>query len=129
MLTNLLENSEIDLQNIDLIVPHGVATSVTDKLEASVWERICNRFGFNPYFTAFKPYVGHNLGGCTLLELALTIACLHFDTILPILNTTEFLPHYRLNYTSKIAKSKLQFVIKSCSAFAGFNSAVMLKKT
>src|SRR4030043_2002420 len=91
-----LVRANLKPQDIDLINPHGVAIKVTDGYEAKA---ITDVFGNNvkkPLITAFKPYVGHNLGGCGVLESIILLLSLEKKLIPPTLDCGEVEPKYNI---------------------------------
>lgn len=123
-----LEQSKVKKEEIDLLCPHGVGSHVIDYYESKAFTEIFGDNPKKPLITAFKPYVGHNLGGSALLEAAILLLCLSNDTILPTLNSSNSNPAYKIQLVQKVKKAKLKTVMKACAAFAGFNSAVVFGK-
>ena len=123
-----LKNSKINLNEIDLVVPHGVGTKVIDKFECRALDDVFRSNKINPLISAFKPYIGHNLGGCTLIETTLALLCLKHEIILPIINSREFIYNDRFNFVTKKIRRASKLILKTCSAFAGFNAAAILRR-
>ncbi|MBI4845978.1 MAG: hypothetical protein HY810_05850 [Candidatus Omnitrophica bacterium] len=128
-ISRALAQSGIKKEKIDLVCPHGVGSGPIDYYEAKA---ITDTFGLNPkkpLITAFKPYVGHNLGGSALLETAILLLCLKNNIIVPALNCGNPDPRMNINLVKKAVKKKIKTVMKICCAFAGFNSAAVFRKT
>lgn len=64
-----LLNANITLQEINLIKVHGTASIKSDLAE---YNAICKLFIHMPKVFALKPLIGHTLGACGVIELALT---------------------------------------------------------
>ena len=82
----------------------------------------------NIKISALKPYFGHNLGGNVLLEIAAVLVMLNKDVIFPTLNVE---PHNLINdfnIVTKMEEGKITYALKITNAFAGFYSAIVLKK-
>jgi len=123
-----LDRSGVKTSEVDLLCPHGVGSQPIDYYES---QAITQVFGENPkslLFSAFKPYVGHNLGASALLETAILLLCLHHDTVLPVLNHEQPDPKFKLDFVTKKTECQFNTVMKTCSAFAGFNAAAVFKK-
>lgn len=120
-----ISNSQINEKEIDLICPHGFGGLVNDFYEAKA---IMEIFGKDISVTTFKPYIGHNLGGSTLLETIILLLCLENNVIVPILNTKEVNPQIDLNLILTKKDWNLNTVMKTCSAFAGYNAANIFRK-
>ena len=68
-----LENAKIDPGAIDVIKAHGTATAANDGAEAQGMLQV---FGAEPpLFTSLKPYIGHTLGACGVIETIVLLAC------------------------------------------------------
>lgn len=120
-----LRNSEIQPKEIDLINPHGVGIRITDLYEAKAISEI---FGKKTPVTAFKPYVGHNLGGSALIETIILLLAMQNSFIPPTLNCPDFDEKYGINLVLKPAKQKLNTVIKLSCGFAGYNAAAVFRQ-
>lgn len=113
-------------KGIDLINPHGIGESVTDLHEArSISWALKNKS--EPFITAFKPYVGHNLGSSALLELCILMMCLDNQYIPPILNCEQVDPRIRLNLVREGISKKITTALKLSCGFAGYNGAIVLR--
>ncbi|MGD9200751.1 MAG: beta-ketoacyl synthase N-terminal-like domain-containing protein [Chitinispirillia bacterium] len=113
---------------IDTLCAHGAAHPIIDRYEA---ESICRVFGGvsgQPVITALKPYVGHNLGGNNLLEIAILLICMQKNTLLPLINTENIHPKIKINLTKKTIKMEITTFMKICCAFAGYNAAAIFRK-
>jgi len=68
-----LEHSEIEPSDVSVIKAHGTSTPANDSAEAQGMRRI---FGPDlPPFTSLKPYIGHTLGACGVMETIVMLAC------------------------------------------------------
>lgn len=123
-----LLQSNIDKKKIDVVCPHGIGSGPIDYYEAKA---ITDIFGPNPkkpLISAFKPYVGHNLGGSALLETAILLLALKNNIVPATLNCKNIDPRFNVNLVKKNKNRKLKTVMKTCCAFAGFNAAAVFKK-
>lgn len=121
-----LKNSKINKEDIDLVCAHGTGTISSDYYEGKA---ITDIFGANQVpVTAFKPYVGHNLGGSTLVELAILLLALENKTVPPVLNTIVIDPKVKIDLIKKRENVDLKTVLKICCAFAGNNAALVFRR-
>lgn len=120
--------SNIKKEDIDLICAHGVGNPVIDGYEAKAITNEFNTISKKPLITAFKPYVGHTLGASALLETAILIFCLGNNLIVPLLNCKNIDSRLYLDLVEEKMQIELNTVLKICTAFAGFNAAIVLKK-
>jgi 3-oxoacyl-(acyl-carrier-protein) synthase len=130
--TNLLKNAiqkfNLKLSDIDLINPHGVGNKIIDSYEAKA---ITDIFGYDSSalsITALKPYVGHVLGGSAFLETAILLIAFEKNIIPPTLNCENTNQDLRINLLVKKKTYALNYALKICSAFGGFDAAIILKR-
>ncbi len=123
-----LEKSGTKNSEIDLVCPHGVGSHVTDFYESKAINDVFGKGKNVPSVSAFKPYVGHTLGASALLETAILVMCLKNQIILPTLNCDNVNPQYKIKPVNEITKTKLNNVMKTSAAFAGYNAAAVFAK-
>ncbi len=128
-ITNAIEASGLNTSDIDLVVPHGVGTSITDRYEAMALSGIFGKNSDRPIVTAFKPYVGHTLGSAALLETAIMLLGLDDNVVPPTLNYE----HSDNSLGIKVLKNMVSaddvdIAIKSACGFAGYNGACVFKR-
>jgi len=123
-----LKKAKLKKEKIDLLIPHGVGTSVTDAYEAKA---ITDVFGKNkpkPLITVLKPYIGHNLGSCCLLETAILMLALENSFIPPTLNVKDADPKLGIDLVTAAKKSKIKTIAKMACGFAGYNACTVFRK-
>lgn len=125
VLEKALQNSSVAESDVDLICSHGVGVTANDYYEAKAINAI---FSSTPPVTAIKPYVGHNLGGSALLELAIILLCMQENKIPATLNTDEVHLKMKINLIRKDIAADLRTIMKICCAFAGYNAAVVFRR-
>ncbi len=122
------KNSYIDKNEIDFLCPHGIGSQPIDYYEAKA---ITDVFGLSPkkpLITAFKPYLGHNLGSSALLETVALLLSLNNNVIPPTLNCDTLDPKFNISLVKERKEIKLNMAMKICCAFAGYNAASIFKK-
>ena len=123
-----LENSRLDAKDVDLINPHGVGINVTDGYEAQAITEVFTGKSINPLISAFKPYVGHNLGGSAIMETIILLLALKNNIILGTLNLEKEDPKYSIKLLKENVEKPLDTVMKLSCGFAGYNGAVAFRK-
>lgn len=123
-----LRVSGVAPNEIDLVNPHGVATPLGDRYEARTLTRIFGEFPQRPLMTAFKPYVGHNLGGCALTELAILLTALQNDLVPPTLNLTAPDESLKVRLVDEPLSTPLRTVAKMACGFTGYNAVGIFRK-
>ncbi|MDP3142701.1 MAG: beta-ketoacyl synthase N-terminal-like domain-containing protein [Candidatus Omnitrophota bacterium] len=123
-----LIQSRLKCEEVDLVNAHGVATSIIDQYEARAIREVFGNSKKRPFVNAFKPYIGHNLGGCALLELAILLIALEKDFIPPVLNCEVVNPKLKINVVRESISKRIDTVMKICCGFGGFDGAVIFRK-
>ena len=123
-----LIRANLKLQDIDLINPHGVAIKITDGYEAKAIIDIFGKNSKKPLITAFKPFVGHNLGGCGVLESIILLLSIKNNLIPPTLNCNEIEQKYNIKLVSELMSYSLNTAMKLSCGFAGYNAAAIFRK-
>ena len=123
-----LKKANLKPYDIDLINPHGVAIRVTDRYEANAITDIFGKNSEKPLITAFKPYVGHNLGGCSILESIILLLSLENNLISPTLNCDEVEQKHNIELVRELIPYPINTAIKLSCGFAGYNAAVIFRK-
>ena len=128
VITKCLSNSSVNLKDIDLVVPHGVGNRIVDEYEAAALFKIFKPDKNSPIFTAFKPFIGHNLGGSTLLETIIALLGVDNNLIPPLLNCKTKNKNIKINFLQEFVKKRIKYFLKTVTAFAGFDAALLFKK-
>lgn len=123
-----LKQANLKPEDIDLINPHGVAIKITDAYEAKAITDIFGKTPGKPFITALKPYVGHNLGGCGVLESIMLLLSLEKNLVPPTLNCNEIEPKYNIELVRELMPCSLNTAMKLSCGFAGYNGAVIFRK-
>ena len=122
-----LEVSDVEPDEIDFINPHGVGMKITDTYEANTINNIFKKNKM-PLVSAFKPLVGHNLGGSALMETVIALLSLRNNLIPATLNCENINRDLGLNIVQKNKKTELNIIAKMSCGFAGFNGVGIFKK-
>jgi 3-oxoacyl-(acyl-carrier-protein) synthase len=127
-LCEALQNSGKQPSAIDLVVPHGAATPLQDRYEADGITRVFGRNPTRPFVTALKPYIGHTLAGCGLLELILALIGISHQTVLPTLNWTTEDDKLGILPVQRHTPCEVGAWIKTATGFGGFNAACVFEQ-
>ncbi len=73
VMNRAMELSNVDVKDITAIKAHATSTPTNDLSEINAISKV-----FDPQtkFSAIKPYIGHTLGACGTLELAIFMSCI-----------------------------------------------------
>jgi 3-oxoacyl-[acyl-carrier-protein] synthase II len=116
-----LKKNNLKPEDIDLVNPHGVAIKVTDGYESKAITDIFGKNSKKPFITAFKPYIGHNLGGCAILESIILLLSMEKNLVPPTLNCEEIDPRYNMEVVRELTNYSLNTTMKLSCGFAGYN--------
>lgn len=116
--------AEVSTHDITALKAHATATSTNDMSEINAIEKV---FDSNLVFTALKPYIGHTLGACGVLELAIFMACIDDGFIPKTLNhKASILPeHIPLQKHTKCSSG---IFMLNYFGFGGNNTSVIIQK-
>ena len=124
-----LKESRIKPDDVDVINAHGAGTGIIDQYEARA---ITDIFGENfekPFITTLKPYIGHNLGSCALLEIVIQLIALEKNFIPPVLNCDEVDPKLKIKVVKeRVYSEDIKTVLKITCGFGGYDGAVVFKR-
>lgn len=127
-ISKALKQGNINKEEIDLLCPHGVGSQPIDYYESRAVTDVFGSSVQRPLITAFKPYVGHNLGSSALLETAMLLLSLNNNIAPPTLNYEKPDPKFNISLVREKIKTELKTVMKICCAFAGYNAAAIFRR-
>jgi 3-oxoacyl-[acyl-carrier-protein] synthase II len=129
MISKAIASAGLDPKDIDLVVPHGIGTTVTDEYEARAIAGIFGIKSERPFVTALKPYIGHTLGSAAMLETVIMLMAMEKGTVPATLNSTQ--PDDRLPVSmlrTAASGAAIKASLKTACGFAGFDGACVFKK-
>ena len=119
-----LKSANCCIEDIDLIKVHATGSYANDACEVAALKSV---FKFNmPLIMALKPYIGHTLGACGSLEIALLDQLCRADFIprATYTNTTKTLLPFA---ASNQSFSSINYILVNHFGFGGNNATVVLK--
>ena len=126
MIAQSLVNAGVTPEQIDLIKVHATASLANDQAEVAAIKQL-----FKPEqikALALKPFIGHTLGACGVLEIAL-LAQLSCQEFMPVPSYAVEQPE--LNLLPFVAPdsslTQYQFILANHFGFGGNNAALVLK--
>lgn len=123
-----LKQSETEPSDIDLINAHGVATKIMDQYEAEAISAVFGDREDMPFVNAFKPYIGHTLGSCALIETAMLLLAMEHNFVPHVLNCDQIDPDLNINVVREGFELDINAVLKISSSFAGYDGAAVFRK-
>ena len=124
VMNQALDNASLSAQQIDAVKVHGTASLLNDEAEAAGLSRVFNKM---PLVFALKPYVGHTLGACGAVEMALVYGAAQagFIPANPGVASDSSDLGVALNQSSKVVQSG-RFLL-NYFAFGGNNSSLVFE--
>jgi 3-oxoacyl-[acyl-carrier-protein] synthase II len=123
-----LERCGLQSQDIDIITTHGLGAPLVDQYEAKAMTDVFRENFKKPFITAFKPYFGHTLGNCALLETIILLLSMKENLILPILNYEGEDPKLNIKINQEKIHANLTTGLKIVWGFGGYNAATIFRK-
>ena len=118
-----LADSDLNPQDVVGVKVHGTASLKNDEAEAAA---MTTAFGGSiPPAFALKPFVGHTLGACGALEVALTLGCLSQGT-LPANPGIEPDAALAVTLNQSVQAARPGPYLFNCFAFGGNNNALII---
>ncbi len=128
MIAKAIDSAGIKTQDVDLIIPHGVGTNITDKYETRAITEVFGKKANRPIISAFKPYVGHTLGSTAILETAIMLIGLKNGKIPPTLNCEKPDDKLSIEVLKEMTNSaNVKIAMKIACGFAGFDGASIFR--
>ena len=125
-ITRALAEANISVSQIGMISAHGTGTSFNDEMEAKAFDHAGL---LNSPVHSFKGYTGHTLGAAGVLESAMILQSLHYQTLIPSAGYQDLGVPKAINITRQMQPAKIDYVLKTASGFGGCNAVVILGKT
>ena len=123
-----LHEADLDAERIDAIVPHGTGISMIDNYEARTIRDIWPDRRKQPVCLPLKPFVGHNLGGSSLLEAALLLKAMKEQRIPAVrADGSAAVPARGLDLPSTWSSKVIRHAVKTAVGFGGFHGAIVLE--
>lgn len=114
--------------DVDLVVPHGVGTTITDRYEARAMVDIFGKAPARPVISALKPYTGHTLGASALLETAIMLLALDRKKIPATMYCGEVDRKLGIEVLQADRPADgMKVALKIACGFAGFNGACLFR--
>ncbi len=124
-----IENSGLNVSEIDVINAHGTSTHYNDKNESLAIKNVFGDSAYKVPVHSIKSMIGHLLGAAGAIEAIASILTIRDGIIPPTINYEEKDPECDLNYVVNTAlKKDVRTVLSENSGFGGHNTALVFKK-
>lgn len=124
-----IKNSNLTINDIDVINAHGTSTYYNDKNESLAIKNVFGEKASQIPVHSIKSMIGHLLGAAGAIEAIAAILTIKNGIIPPTINYEEKDPECDLNYVVNTAMKKdVKTVLSENSGFGGHNTAIVFKK-
>ena len=131
VMQNAINNSNINLYEIDYINVHGTSTPLGDKSEILAIENVFGENAYNLNISSTKSMTGHLLGAAGAIESIASIISINEGFIPPTINhfNHDDQINQKLNLTlNKSQKKEVKIAISNTFGFGGHNTSIVFKK-
>jgi 3-oxoacyl-[acyl-carrier-protein] synthase II len=133
VMSNALEDAQMDPSELDYINVHGTSTPVGDPSELKAIKDVFGEHAYNLNVSSTKSMTGHLLGATGALEAMFCILSVQNDIVPPTINFTEGDEDpeidYKLNLTfNKAQKRTVNAALSNTFGFGGHNACIIVKK-
>lgn len=120
-----LDSAGIGPEQVDLISAHATATKMGDVVEA---QAIAAVYGDRPWVTGLKSYMGHTMGTCGVIELALLLYMMEQGFIAPTLNLENVDPRCAMiRHVRRLEEQPVRIAALQNFAFGGVNTCLIIR--
>ena len=116
-----------DAVDVDVLVPHGTGIPVIDRYEVRTIRDLWPDPAAQPVCVPLKPYVGHNLGGCSLVESALLLKAMSESCVPAARAHDAVAAPLGLDLPAGWEPKAIRLAVKTTAAFGGFYGSIVLE--
>ncbi len=111
--------------DIDLIVPHGAATQLSDGYESACLAEALKGQRDHALATAIKPYFGHMLAASGIVELAGTLLAMRHQAVPATLHTRPGHVNLPVPLATAHTERPIRVALKISTGFTGHDAALL----
>ncbi len=124
-----MENSSINMSDVNYINADGIATVESDRTETNVIKELFNDSASKLVVSSTKPATGHVGAAAGAIELILSTMAIDKGVIPPTLNLQNADPECDLDYCPNTAREmNVNAALSLNQGFGGINTALLVKK-
>ncbi len=124
-----LQDSGLNLNEVDYINAHGTSTQFNDKSETQAIKTVFGDHAYKLNVSSTKSMTGHLLGAAGGVELIASILAIQNSVVPPTINYEEPDPDCDLNYTTNQPEErKIKVALSNTFGFGGHNAVLAVSK-
>jgi len=123
-----LGKARLSPADLDLIVPHGASTAISDGYEAACLARTLQGTCERAVATAFKPYVGHMLAASGIVEVICALLAMKHQSVPATLHTRPDHVKLAIPLVTTATARPIRTVLKLSTGFTGHDAALVFSK-
>jgi 3-oxoacyl-[acyl-carrier-protein] synthase II len=124
-----INESNLDITDIDYINAHGTSTYHNDKNETDAIKSLFKDYAYKISISSNKSAIGHLLGAAGSVEAISTVKSICNSFIPPTINYKNYDPECDLDYTvNKGKRKKITHCISNTFGFGGHNASLLFSK-
>ncbi|MBM7623826.1 beta-ketoacyl-ACP synthase II [Sporohalobacter salinus] len=124
-----IDNSGLDIEEIDYINAHGTSTPPNDKLETKAIKNVFGDLAYDLAVSSTKSMTGHLLGAAGGIEAIASLMAIDNGVIPPTINYEHEDPECDLNYVPNKAKElDVNVALSNSLGFGGHNATLIFTK-
>ena len=121
-----LNESKINIEDIEYVNAHGTSTPVGDMIELEAVERLFNS-GTNLFMSSNKSSIGHLLGAAGAVEAVFSFKSLETNILPPTLNLDNPDTQTKINLVPNVSlEHSVNNIISNSFGFGGTNASILI---
>jgi len=124
-----MSQAAVQAEALDLIVPHGAATGLSDGYEAACLDQTIGPKAKQAVATVFKPYVGHMLAGCAIIETICTLLAMKHQCVPKSAHRRADHTRLRVPLATSSVERAVKTVLKLSTGFTGHDAALVFAQS
>ena len=129
VIARALTITDVPAAEIDLIVPHGTGTQLSDGYEASCLAEALDGKAGKAVATGFKPYVGHLLAASGVVETICALLTIKHGSIPPTLRSRPGQANLGIPLVTTLTERPVNTVLKLSTGFTGHDAALLFTRS
>jgi len=127
-MSQALQRSSINHEDVDYISAHGTGTRLSDKLETKAVKRVFDGSAYKIPVSSIKSMIGHTMGAASAIEAAACALAIDQNRVPPTANWQTRDDECDLDYVTNGARDQtINVAMNNAYAFGGYNASVVFR--